>query len=113
MFGLFGKKKVILREERKSGDYRFLRAEIKENGDLVFEGHDLGSGVEGTFGYTEYEWYWTVKASDIPKLQKAIGGKGGILKLLEQNFSNDKAADLCTFMQDNDVPFESWSRIGD
>ena len=103
MFGLFDKKKVILREERKSGDSRFLGAEIKDNGDLVFEGQDSGTGVEKAYGCTEYEWYWTVKASDIPKLQKAIGDEGKILTLLQQNFSNEKAAGLYKFMQDNNV----------
>ena len=55
MFGIFNKKKSVLREERKAGDYRFLGAEIKENGDLLFKGQDLGAGVEEAFGSTEYE----------------------------------------------------------
>jgi hypothetical protein len=113
MFGRFKKKKVTLREEREPGDYRFLGAEIKDNGDLVFKGQDLGSGVEGVFGCTEYEWCWTIKKSDIPKLQGAMGGKGNIIDLLEKNFCNEKAADLYEFMQKHNIPFESWSRIGD
>jgi hypothetical protein len=107
------KKKVTLREERRSGNYRFLGVEIKKNGDLVFEGQDLGKSVEGAFGCTEYEWYWTVKEHDIPKLQKAIGGKGNILSLLEKKFSNEKAASLYEFMQKHNIPFETWSCIGD
>lgn len=113
MFGLCKKKKITLREERKSGDYRFLGAEIKENGDLVIEGQDLLRGIEGAFGCTEYEWYWTVKKPDIQKLQKAIGEKGNILSLLESHFSNEKAATLYDFMQKHNIPFDSWSRIGD
>lgn len=113
MFNLFRNKKIILREERKAGDYRFLGAEIKDNGNLVFEGQDLGSGVEGAFGCSEYEWYWTIKEQDIPKLKDAIGGRGNVLKLLEKNFSNEKAANLYEFMQEHNIPFESWSRIGD
>ena len=113
MSGLFKKKKVVLREERRVGGYRFLGAEIKDNGDLVFEGQDLGSGVEGTFGSSEYEWYWTVKAPDISKLRNAIGGKGNILKILEKRFGDEKAAGLYEFMQEHNIPFESWSRIGD
>lgn len=112
MFNLFKKKKVILREERSTGDYRFLGAEIKKDGNLVFEGQDLGSGVESAFGCSEYEWYWTVKKQDIPKFKEAIGGNGNILKLLGENFSGKKAANLYEFMQNNNIPFESWSRIG-
>ncbi len=113
MFNLFSKKKIILREEQKSGDYRFLGAEIKENGNLVFEGQDLGQGVEDAFGCSEYEWYWTVEKQDIPKFKEAIGGKGDILKLLGKNFCNENAANLYEFMKNNNIPFESWSRIGD
>ena len=113
MLGPFKKSKITLREERKSGDYRFLGAEIKDNGDLIFEGQDLGKGVKGAFGCTEYEWYWTIKKSDIPKLQQAIGGVGNILSLLEEHFGNKKASALFEFMLKHDIPFESWSRIGD
>ena len=107
------KKKIVLREERTTGDCRFLGAEIKGNGDLVFEGQDVGSGVEGVFGFREYEWYWTVKELDIPKLKNAIGRDGDILELLKEQFSDENAAGLFEFMKENNVPFESWSRTGD
>ena len=114
---LFGKKsedtKIVLREERTGTDYRYLGAEIKENGDLVIAGQDLGSGVEGAFGASEYEWSWTVKANGITKLQEAIGGEGSILALLKQDFSDENAAGLHDFMSSKNIPFETWSRVGD
>lgn len=110
---IMNKKTIVLREERKSGDYRFLGAEVKDNGDLVFEGKDLGSGVKAVFDCVEYEWYWTIKAANIPKFKDAIGENGDILELLEKNFSHEKAAGLSDFMNKNDIPFEFWSRIGD
>jgi hypothetical protein len=113
VYKIFKFPKVVLREERRKGDYRFLSAEIKANGDLVFEGQDLGAGVEGAYGASEYEWYWTVKSEDIPLFERAIGGKGNILNRLLDRFSKDKAAELFQYMQDNEIPFESWSRIGD
>ena len=113
MLGIFRTKKVILRQEKSKTDYRYLGAEIKENGDLIFEGQDLGSGVEGAFWASEYEWYWTVKAVDIPKFQNAIGSSSNILKSLKKNFSGHNAAKLYEFMQDNEIPFESYSRVGD
>ncbi|MGP0173403.1 hypothetical protein ACSVIJ_16190 [Pseudomonas sp. NCHU5208] len=91
----------------------FSALKIKENGNLVFEGQDLGDGVEGAFGCSEYEWYWTIKKQDIPRFKEAIGGNGNILNLLGEKFSNDKAANLYEFMQNHNIPFESWSRIGD
>lgn len=110
---MFKAKKITLREERSESDYRFLGASIKDNGDLVFEGQDIGSGVDGAFGYREYEWFWTVKAENIHLLQKAIGSSTSILKSLKNKFSNDNAAKLNEFMKNNNVPFESWSRMGD
>jgi hypothetical protein len=106
-------KKIILRQEGSKNDSRYLSAELKNNGDLVFEGQDIGNGVKAIFGMSEYEWYWTVKATDIETLQNALGSQGPILELLKQNFSNEKAADLYAFLNNNNIPFESWSRMGD
>ena len=107
------KTQVTLREERTKGDYRFLGAELKENGDLVIEGQDLGNGVKCAFGCVEYEWCWTIKANDIPLFKKAIGSEKEILEILETYFSREKASGLYEFMQNNKIPFDSWSRIGD
>lgn len=107
------KNKIILREQRSTNDLRYLSAELDDNGDLLFTGQDLGDGVKEAFGYLEYEWYWTVKAEDIPVFKAAIGEEGDILDLLEEFFSNEKAAGLYQFMRDHNIPFESWSRIGD
>lgn len=113
MFGFFKKNKVILREERNGQGYRYLSAEIDQNGDLIFEGQDLGSGVEAAFGSREYEWSWTVRAKDISSFRNVLGEKGDILDILEKRFSNEKASGLYEFMQINKIPFESWSRVGD
>lgn len=109
----FQAKKVVLRNEKTANDYRYLSAEIKENGNLVFEGQDLGSGVEGAFSSSEYEWYWTIKSDDIHLFKNAMGTNGNILTELKQTFSNENAAELYEFMNSNNIPFESWSRIGD
>lgn len=104
---------VVLRDVRSANDYRFLSAEIKDDGDLLFQGQDIGEGVKAVFGYVEYEWAWTIKAKDVTLLIKAMGKDGNILELLHQNFSDENAANLYQFMESNGVPFESWSRVGD
>lgn len=105
--------KVVLREERKKGDYRYLGAEIKSSGNLVFEGQDLGQSVEALYGAMEYEWYWTVKKENIGIFEKALGSSGNVLESLQNMFSGKNASGILEFMQDNEIPFESWSRIGD
>lgn len=113
MFGGSKNKSVTLREERRPGDYRFLGATLEKNGDLVFEGQDLGQGVRDAFGCAEYEWRWAVKAPDVGALRNALGGSGNVLDLLKKRFSGANAAALRGFLEEHEVPFESWSRIGD
>ncbi|SFK57903.1 hypothetical protein [Methylophaga sulfidovorans] len=107
------KKKTELRNERDKNSLRFLGAEIQPNGDLVFIGQDIGPVVERTFGSSEYEWQWTIKAENIPSFQKALGEEGHIIKLLETHFSDEKAAGLLPFLEEHNIPFESWYRYGD
>ncbi len=107
------KNSIILRKENTPGDYRFLDAEIKANGDLVFNGQDIGSGVESIFGYREYEWCWTIQKKYIQQFINTINEKGEILDLLEKNFSNERAAELHGFLKKNNIPFGFWSRVGD
>jgi hypothetical protein len=106
-------KKVVLRDARDEDGRRFLDASFDESGDLVIEGHDLGPGVEKALGprLTEYEWIWKVRKADLPLLQRALGGDP--LSELEKQFSGERAAGLYAFLEDNKVPFDPWSRIGD
>ena len=105
--------KTVLREERLDGDYRYLGIEQKANGDLVFEGQDLGPGVEQAMGTREYEWTWTIKAQHVLALKQALGADGEILSVLKQHFANDKAAGLYNFLNTHQIPVETWSRSGD
>ena len=113
LFELFKRKKVILRNQKDDRIYRYLGARIKENGDLLIEGQDLGSGVEDAFGCAEYEWYWTIKVKDLHLFNQALGFSGNILCLLKIYFSNENAVELYQFMKKNNIPFDSYSRIGD
>ncbi|MEO1901456.1 MAG: hypothetical protein ABGX87_06865 [Alcanivorax sp.] len=113
MFGGLKNKSVMLCEERRPGDYRFLGATLEKNGDLVFEGQDLGQGVRDAFGCAEYEWRWTVKASAVHVLRNALGKRGNVLDLLKKHFGGANTAGLRSFLEEHEIPFESWSRIGD
>ncbi|BDZ74767.1 hypothetical protein GCM10025856_24860 [Methylophaga marina] len=113
MCGARNKKKTVLRDERDRRGLRFLSAEIQQNGDLVFEGQDLGPAVEEFFGSSEYEWRWTIKAEHMPILQKALGVDGDIINLLETRFSNEKSAGVLSFLEEHNIPYESWHRYGD
>lgn len=104
---------VTLRDEKSPRDRRSLTAEIDPQGDLIFKGLDAGESVVKIFGYSEYEWVWTVKANDLPLLQKALGGSAGLLRAIAARFSGERAADVVSFLIENDIPYQPWSRMGD
>ena len=108
---------VTLHEEHTRSDSRTLRACLSESGDLSIEGHDLGSGVEGILGpgLTEYEWVITVRAAHFPRLVAALGGKDGddVITLLSQRYAENADYASKTFFDEQGIPTEFFSRIGD
>lgn len=105
--------RAVLRDERTEGDVRYLGASYSTEGYLVIEGQDIGDGVEAAFGCREYEWTWTIARADLPKLLAALDAESNLLNALEIRFRGRAAAELGPFLKENDVPYESWSRIGD
>ena len=104
---------LVLRDEKSAEGSRFLSAEVKANGDLLISGLDYGPGVYEILGEQEYEWYWTVKVEHVGLLVDAMAGEGDVLSLLKTHFMNDQAAGLHEFLIKNEIPYESWSRMGD
>jgi hypothetical protein len=104
---------VILRNEKQKNDSRYLVASYTDGGDLTIKGQDLGDSVQSAFGCQEYEWVWTIRESTLPSLKQALGNPDDILKSLELKFSNNNAAKLITFLIENKIVYETWSRIGD
>lgn len=52
----------------------WLTAELAANGDVVLFGHDLSPGLEATFGWDEYEYFYTVLAANVPRLRAELHG---------------------------------------
>lgn len=108
---------VILRQTKKDTGSRYLAAFLNEQGDLVFEGQDLGAEVEAYWGRGcfEYEWTWTIKAEHLLLLFDALSvpTENDILAALTDNFNEDKAAGIKGFLDREAIPHEVWSRIGD
>lgn len=104
---------VVLRNEKLENNSRYLAASYNTAGDLIIEGQDLGEDVRSVFGYSEYEWAWSIRAANLPLLKRALGNSDDILESLKIKFSNENAAGLITFLSANKIVFESWSRMGD
>ena len=102
-------KRVVLR----NANNRHLEASITADGDLVIKGQDLGPEVESFFGYSEYEWVWTVSAADCDRLLSALGAKSDLLSALGERFSGEQAADRQDFLESKGIEYTAWSRVGD
>ena len=104
---------VILRDERASKDSRYLEASLSADGDLVIHGSDWGAEVARIWGDSEYEWFWTIRAKDLPVFEAALQAQNNLLDVLKMNFSDENAANLSSFMDQHDIKYEFWSRIGE
>lgn len=109
----FEPKEVVLRAERTKTVRRSLTARYRRGRDLVFEGQDLGEGVSDVWGYDEYEWTWTIKAFDVPKLMLALDVRRKLLTEIKRRFSGPNASFIEDFLKENTVPYLFWSRVGD
>ena len=103
----------MLRDVDDDQGTRHLEAKVKGKGDLVIEGQDLGAGVQRTLGFDEYEWVLTIRARDVPSLSAALGTPSDLLLALRERFSGDRAAELDSFLKSHDIPYETWTWMGE
>lgn len=108
-------REITLRQTRDALGSRYLGVTLAADGAVSIIGQDLGDGVEQFYGdgFREYEWAWTIAAEDVPALLDALGGGGDVLDALQARFSGDHAGRLGPFLDDNGIPYERWSRVGD
>ncbi|MCB0058349.1 MAG: hypothetical protein KDE45_15035 [Caldilineaceae bacterium] len=106
---------VTLRDMHDEGGHRSLAASLAEDGTLTITGQDLGDGVEQFFGpgNREYEWVWTIRAQHVPQLAAALGAGDDLLAALAARFSDERAAGLQPFLDEQAIPYDHWSRVGD
>jgi hypothetical protein len=108
---------IVLQELRSPQMSQHISAQLTVEGNLVIEGQDLGAGVESFWGkgHREYEWYITVRAAHIPQLIAILGGMNGddVLSLLEKRYAEDEKYASISFLKEQGVPVEFWSRVGD
>jgi hypothetical protein len=60
-------------EVRDSRTHYRLTASRNRDGDLVLAGSDLSAWVKDMFSADEYEYFYVVRASDVPRVCAALG----------------------------------------
>ena len=86
----------------------------KEDGTLVIEGHDLGSGVSDFWGdgLTEYEFTRTLSPAAVAELRLSLGiGDAPLLEALGSRF--ETTGELEEYLKVNGIETTFWSRVGD
>jgi hypothetical protein len=104
---------VILRNERTPKDSRYLDATFSSEGDIVIHGIDWGAEVARIWGDSEYEWFWTIRAKELPALKTALQVENNLLGVFKMNFSDENAANLSSFLDQHGINYEFWSRMGE
>lgn len=95
----------------------WLRVDLEENGDLVLEGQDLSPGIEELFGRDEYEYWYTVKAANVPTLLASLNASStnatnldAIAELLRDRFVRTHGISTSTafkaWCKDHDIPYD-------
>lgn len=108
-------KQVLYRNKNKTENLE-IWASI-DKGNLLIEGHDLGTDLPLMFGpdITEYEWSYTIQRKDFQKLIVAIGDENSVdvMNAFVKRFLGVNALGILSFLKENKIPFETWSRMGD
>lgn len=86
---------------------------LTADGELIIKGHDLGPGVERHFGHREYEFQRRLSAAQTQRLWALLDASDpdSLLHVIGERFSD--TFHLERFLEDNDIPSEFWSRVGD
>ncbi len=103
---------VMNRRDEKGSLLGELHAD--QDGTLVIEGHDLGSGVSDFWGdgLTEYEFARTLSPAAVAELRLSLGiGDAPLLEALGSRFQTTGA--LEEYLKTNEIETTFWSRVGD
>lgn len=87
-----------------SQNFRSIRLEVKEDGSVRIDAHDMGSIVEEMWGDSDYEFWVEVKSTELPKL---------VFALIQDKYKGSHSAvtDFSDFCKTNNVEYnwDSWA----
>ncbi|MET0863901.1 MAG: hypothetical protein ABWZ98_06165 [Nakamurella sp.] len=108
------KQTIAIRATNDEQGYTSRTISLDDDGSLVIEGQDLGSGV-GDFwggGFSEYEFARTIRREGVARLKELSGvGDANVLESLRDRFGSTRAME--TFLEENGIESSFWSRVGD
>jgi hypothetical protein len=104
--------KVVLFKEERPNIKIYMEVYLDEKGQLIFDGQDIGQSVEKWYGDSDYEYSYTIKASEVKKLYALLGITNSdqntlLLKIKSQFEGNDAYSRFGDFMVQNNIKFEA------
>ena len=81
--------------DQKGSTSIHIDVRIKDNGDLLFSGQDIGEAPQEIFGDSDYEYWLTVPAAEKDRLllaliEKHYGGNSSVISQLRELLESKK-----------------------
>jgi hypothetical protein len=75
-------------------------------GNLHLDGQDLGPGTAPVSNDSEYQYFKTIAAVDVPRVLRLLGAPADadVLELLEARWSGDVSCELERLLRKSDIP---------
>ena len=85
-------------------------------GQLIFDGYDIGKGVEEAWGDFDYEYSYTIDPLNVEKLYSVLeilkGDRPKLLLELKKRFGNNTGySDFGKFMTENNIEYKQFTWI--
>lgn len=87
---------------------------FNERGQLIFDGYDVGKGVEECWGDSDYEYSYTIEPLNVEKLYLILevvkGERYSLLLELKKRFGNNTGySDFGKFMTENNIEYKPFN----
>jgi hypothetical protein len=94
----------------------FMQLYFKENGQLIFDGYDHGTGVEEWWGDSDYEYTYAIEPEDVEKLYALLNvrktDRSSLLLELKKRFGNNEGySKFGRFMTENNIEYRPFNWI--
>ena len=106
-------RELVLEHDQQGGNITWRAVSLDDAGALTIKGHDLGGGVEGFWGLSEYEFVRHFSVAETKRLRAALGADKStdLLEAIGQHFKS--TSELETFAGQHGLTGRFWSRVGD
>ena len=106
--------KVILYKLDRTDIRISMEMYFNKEGQLIFDGCDIGKTVDDCWGDSDYEYTYTIAPVEVEKFYPIfnlkVGDKTGLLHSIQNNFSINEAYSLFgEFMDKNNIIYDSFT----